>query len=385
MPPSLREDAQRNLYFDNAAMGLPRSPLVARYAGDYIAQGGTYGRGAYGRAAQSTRQAEACRRTLASLINAPCAHQVSFGLNATESLNSVILRFPYAKGRVGITAMEHNAVMRPLAHLADRLSLQMETLPSHPDGEVDVASLRQLDPTRYDLLVVNHASNVNGVVQPLEAIRALWPDVPLLVDASQSIGHIPLDVQALQVDWVAFSGHKGLAGPPGVGVLYSSGRFQLPPLKYGGTGSNSASYSMPSEGASRHEAGTPNLLGIVGLLGALEAPVPALHTPDDYEHLLDGMRLLKGYNLYCPRNPTQGIELFGLTPRNGVVSDLARQLILEYGIEVRTGLHCAPSAHRYLHSYPDGSVRFSLSPAHTAADLDYLLSTMQSLSHEYEW
>lgn len=380
---SLQEAESPHLYFDNAAIGLPRSPEVLHHIAEYLENGGTYGRSAYPRTAQTTRLVEQCRRAVATLINASSPTEISFFLNATDALNGVILHFPYRKMRILISPLEHNAVMRPLQHLADTIDLQIDSLPAQQDGTIAPLHLQEINPDNYDLLIVNHTSNVNGVVQPVREIRTLWPQIPLLLDASQSVGHLPMDVQALQADWTAFSAHKGLNGPTGVGILHSRGKIRITPHRFGGTGSNSASYYMPENYPDRNEAGTPNILGIIGLLGALETKNVPKHSQADYLLLLERIEQLPAYTLLKPNDPQLGIELFSMVPQNGQVANLARKLAQTYGIEVRSGLHCAPAAHKYLNTFPHGTVRFALSPQHTPQDLAYLTDALKALNNTF--
>lgn len=370
-------------YFDNAAIGFPRPRAVAGLITLYLNSGGTYGRGAYDLALTATRGVEICRRNLASLLGAAASEQISFHLNATQALNTVLMGYPYTQGRVLVSPLEHNATMRPLQHLQLDRGLAIDTLSAHSDGQIDLSQLNDIDPDAYDLLIVNHVSNVNGVEQPIEALHDRWPSLPLLIDCSQSAGILDLKTAARCATWLAFSGHKGLHGPTGVGVLYSNSLFKLEPLTYGGTGSNSASLDMPEAPPARYEAGTPNLLGIIGLIGALEADRKPEHTLDDYYNLLHALQGLPGYRMLRPNDKTPRMEIFSLIPQNGNVSELARRLYSQWGIATRSGLHCAPTAHMHLRSFPYGSVRFSLSPWHTPQDLQYLQNALENLNSDF--
>lgn len=366
-------------YFDSAATSFPKSPGVARRMLESLGHGGSYGRGAYPGSVESTRTVELARKAAAALIRAEDAKQVSFCSGATEAINTVLLGFPYRHKRVAITPLEHNSVTRCLHYLRETKGVQSVVLPALPSGELAVDTLSRSE--AFDLVVVNWVSNVSGVVQPIGRLSSFFPNVPILVDASQGIGHIPMDVGEWGVEWAAFSAHKGLAGPTGVGILYGAGRVELTPHNFGGTGIDSLSPTMPPTGPGRYEAGTPNLLGISGLLGALEEPITPRHTWGNFCELLAEVRRSVKARLIAPPEAQGGIELFTLIPQNGDVAGLALRLSEEYGIATRAGLHCAPSAHRFYGTYPTGGVRVSLSPAHTVADLEFLLKALQACSN----
>ena len=368
-------------YFDSAATSFPKSPGVARRMLEALGHGGSYGRGAYPGSVEATRTVEHARKAVAALIGAKDAKQVSFCSGATEALNTVLLGFPYRHKRVAITPLEHNSVTRCLHYLRETKGVQSVVLPALPSGELAVDELPQSMGEALDLVVVNWVSNVSGVVQPVGRLSSFFPNVPILVDASQGMGHIPMDVGKWRVEWAAFSAHKGLAGPTGVGILYGAGRVELTPHNFGGTGIDSLSPTMPPTGPGRYEAGTPNLLGISGLLGALEEPIPPRHTWENFCELLAEVRLSVSARLIAPPDAHRGIELFTLIPHSGDVAGLALRLSDDYGIATRAGLHCAPSAHRFYGAYPAGGVRVSLSPAHTVADLEFLLKALQACSN----
>lgn len=375
--------SELNLYFDNAATSHPKSDGVLRRVTHYLEEGGTYGRSAYARCHDATLVVEHARKQMALLLGCNQAQHMIFTPSATVGLNTVLHGLNYPKKRVAISPLEHHAVTRTLHHLKAERGLTIDVLPATPDGLLQLEKLAPNWGTKYDLVVICHASNVTGIIQDLRAIRASMGEGLLLVDAAQSVGSVAIDVKQDGIDFLAFSGHKGFAGPPGIGGLYLRDASLVRPLIYGGTGSHSSEYEMPPHLPSRFEAGTPNLLGIAGLLGALESPLPYHHTYNDFcafrEHLsnLDGFHLVGG----LPTGRTT--EVLSLVPRNGKVSELTRLLYTEYEIEVRGGMQCSPLAHRFYGTFPSGTVRFSLSPLHTPADLSYVEQALVALSSQF--
>jgi selenocysteine lyase/cysteine desulfurase len=261
-----------NRYFDNAATSLPKPAAVGAAVLRYLNEvGGPYGRSAYPRALEVSRTVEALRDRLAAGFGAAKAEALVFMPNATTAINTVLHSLPREGGKVLVSPLEHNAVMRPVAALAARVGVTFELLPAQPDGTIDVSRLAAFLTPEIRLVVVNHQSNGNGVIQPLQQIKEALGTLPLLVDASQSAGGVPIHVDAWRLDYLAFTGHKGLLGPTGTGGLLLRDPATVEPLVYGGTGSLSDGYEMPGFVPDRFEAGTGSLAGLFGLLAALAA------------------------------------------------------------------------------------------------------------------
>lgn len=371
-----------NYYFDNSATSFPKPPEVAKFINEYLNSGGTYGRSAYDRVIAVSRMVENTRALLAQVIGTSLTGQVIFTSNATHALNIAIKGFPYRKKRILISPLEHNAVTRPVMHLLNFVGVQHDILPHRIDGYIDLDRMRQMDLKSYDLCIVNHVSNVNGAIQPVAELKDLLGDVPLLVDASQSAGHIPLEVDRNNIDMLALTGHKGLMGPTGTGCLFVRNPELLSPLVHGGTGSRSDSLLMPDHLPDRFEAGTPNVLGIYGLFGALSAKVIPCFSFDDFKELLNRIGYLTSFRLVRAANPANQAFLFSITSSRYSPSELSSLLFKRYSIETRSGLHCAPLAHKTLGTFPAGSVRFSLSKFHSSDDLAYLYQALSELDHD---
>jgi cysteine desulfurase family protein len=368
----------RNTYFDNAATSFPKPPSVAAAMARYLNEvGGPYGRSAYPRAFEVSRTVEKARDLLAERMEARDAERVVFAPHATQAVNLVLRSLLGRGGRVFISPMEHNAVTRPLAAFAARYGASWELMPHFADGRVDPDRIEGMVTADTVLAVVNHQSNVNGVIQPLSEIKRRLGTVPLLVDASQSFGSIPLRVDDWDIDFLAFTGHKALLGPTGIGGLYMRNPASLEPLVYGGTGSTSESFDMPDFVPDRFEAGTPNIAGIFGLLAALQEPAACRHSREDFRRLIEDLKSMPSLRVLCAdRFEDQGDVVSLLQPGRDP-AELGRLLFDNFGIETRIGLHCAPLAHRTLGTFPGGTLRIGVSRYHSADDFTYLTEAVR--------
>jgi cysteine desulfurase family protein len=367
-----------NGYFDCGATSFPKPPEVAREMARYLNEvGGPYGRSFYHRALEVSSVVEETRSLLADLLGAGSSEKIIFTHNATHAVNIVLKGLPLKGKEVWISPLEHNAVARPLRRLKQDGQIRVRFLPAAPDGRIEPERLRFSQ--RTGLIVVNHQSNVNGVIQPIREIKKKAGTIPVLVDAAQSLGHQPIEVGRWGIDFVAFTGHKGLLGPTGTGGLYLGGQH-LKPLIEGGTGSRSESSAMPGFLPDKFEAGTPNIAGIFGLRAALaHKPVPA-HAREDFLGLMRAARRLPGLNVQAAGREDHQGELFSITSRTMDGSTLGMKLYDEYGIETRLGLHCAPLAHHYIGTFPGGTVRISPSIYHRPEDFEMLLAALTAIS-----
>jgi cysteine desulfurase family protein len=373
-----------NTYFDNSGTSFPKPPQVAEAISKYLnTGGGTYGRAAYGRAYEATVLVEDCRDQLADLFGVGDSSHVSFTANSTTAINTIIKGLPLRGKRVLVSPLEHNAVMRPLMFLKETEGLAIEFLHAYPDGVVDVEALKLINRTNIGLVVINHQSNVSGVVQPVADICRWAAGIPVLVDGSQSVGHLPLQLEQWGVDYFAFTGHKGLMGPTGIGGFYARSPEKLRPLIHGGTGSASDSFDMPDSMPDKFQAGTPNIVGIVGLLAALKNIPQALITSADVEKGIQCIASLKGFKVLCALPDHEQGSAYSFTHEALSPSQLTRELYDKYGIEVRSGLHCAPAAHRFYSTFPQGTTRIALSNYHLPADLDYLYGALEEIAGRF--
>lgn len=384
--------ATRRTYLDNASTTFPKPPCVTKAVCRYMTEMGTnVGRGEYESAFDTEDMVYDVRSALCALLGGADPSDVVFTRNVTEALNLVLKGYLGPGDHVIVSSMEHNAVMRSLTQLA-AAGVAFSRAQCAPDGTLDATEIEKLIRPQTRLVVMTHASNVCGTVLPVSEVGAICRrhGIPLVVDAAQTAGVIPLSMAECGAAAVCFTGHKGLLGPQGTGgcVLTPEFAARLDALVAGGTGSHSDSEQMPSFMPDRLEAGTPNLPGIAGLAASLawlgEKGIDAVrgHELALTQRLLDGLRPL------AATGRVRLVGLPGIEGRTGVVSiqtpghdlsQVAHDLDAHYGIQTRVGLHCAPSAHKTLGTYPTGTIRFSLGWANTAEDVDLAAAALEEL------
>lgn len=361
-------DAQLNKYFDNACTSFPKPNEVAEYMVNHLKEGGSYGRAAYSRIFNSTRVVEETRDLIGQLFGAKEVSNIAFDYNATSAINKIINGFNFKHKRVLVSPLEHNAVMRPL----HALGFDTQTLPHDNDGFILVDKLRPSLLRNVDMIIVNHVSNVNGVIQPIDRIKKAIKGLPILVDASQSIGKVNFFADEWDIDYAVFTGHKGLLGPTGTGGFYVKDSSSLECTVSGGTGSNSDSFQMPTFMPDKFQAGTPNITGIYGLLAAIKNKPNNRWSREVFLSVIKDLSENQEIEVLCAGNPENQSDVFSIHPKDANVSGFAHTLYAKFGIEVRSGLHCSPLAHKTLGTFPKGSIRVSLSPYHTNDDIRYL-------------
>lgn len=373
------------IYLDNAATSWPKPEIVYQTINSFLREkGANPGRSGYDMAVAAEKVVLQTRTSLARLLNAPDEKDIIFTLNCTESLNLALKGLLKPGDHVVTDAIGHNSLVRPLHRLEQRGVLVTRVFGSNGCGLLTPQDVESAILPQTRLIAITHASNVSGVVQPIEQIGevARRRGIPFLVDAAQSACVLPIDVEACGVDLLALSGHKGPLGPPGTGVLYISKRVELEALKEGGTGTVSESEEQPEERPSRYESGTLNTVGIAGL-GAGVGYVLEIGVETIRQHeltLLD--RLLAGLAANAK------VQICGSPPdgeRVGVVSfrvqgwspgETGAVLDEAFDIKVRTGLHCAPAAHQVFGTYPEGAVRASIGYFNTTAHIDAFLDAV---------
>ena len=370
------------IYFDNAATSWPKPPMVVRaMAGTLTKLGGNPGRAGHKLSLCGGRIIQRCREVLAESFGAAAPEQVIFTSGCTESLNIAIRGMLFEGDEVLCSHGEHNAVMRPLRELEAAGQIRVRVLKPNSLGQVTPESIREAVSPRTALCVLCHASNVTGVIQPVQKLSCVLKEygIPLLVDAAQTAGVLPVSLGALGADMIAMPGHKGLLGPHGTGVLVL-GEGMLPrPLVMGGTGSMSESMRQPEALPDRYESGTPNLPGIAGLLAGARFALLHRAEIESYEQELS-LRLRRGLE------GLRGIRVLGHpgAEKVGVVSfvpafmdpgQLADRLAAE-GFALRAGLHCAPSIHQWLGTLNSGAIRASIGIYNTEEEVDLLLAAV---------
>ena len=290
-----------------------------------------------------------------------------------------------------VSAMEHNAVMRPLGQLARR-RVTFDRIPCDREGRLQVDKIEPLLRENTHLVLLAHASNVSGTVQDVQAVGEICRTrgIPFALDAAQTAGHVPIDFETLSLSALSVPGHKGLLGPQGIGALLLRPDFAetLEPLVSGGTGSVSDSEEVPAYFPDRLEPGTPNLPGIFGWEAALDylqqVTVEAVQTHDRAlsRRFLDGLRTISGVELVGPDTAENRVGVFSLDFPGKDNAEVAVSLEERFGILTRCGLHCAPSAHRTLGTFPRGTVRLSFSWFTTEAEVDRALEAIAAVSGE---
>lgn len=372
------------IYLDSAATTFQKPPSVARAMAEALNTMSSPGRGGHPLAMQAAETAFRCRSELAELFHVRSPEQVVLTMNATHALNIAVKSLVPPGGSAVISGYEHNAVTRPLAALGAEVSVADGPL-FHPEAVTE--AFEALVRPGVDAVICTHVSNVFGFVQPVEAVAAVCrrQGVPLMIDASQSAGILPLDLEALGAAYIAMPGHKGLYGPQGTGVLLCSRDAKPKPLMEGGTGSISLSQDMPDFLPDRLEAGTHNMPGIAGLLAGVEfVRRQGTEAILRREHALtrrtaEGLAGLPGVEVFAlPEGAAQaGVLSFRIPGRD---AEAVGEALAERGIAVRAGLHCAPLAHRTAGTLDTGTVRVSFSTFNTLREADALVQAVEDIS-----
>ena len=375
------------IYLDNAATSHPKAPGVAEAMGRFLSEvDANPGRSGHRLSAAASRILFECREAVAGLLGVSDSGRIVFTPNTTAALNIALQGMLRDGGHVVTTSMEHNSVMRPLTALGERSGVEITVVDADPAGRTAPAAIARALRPETRLVAVNHASNVVGTIAPVRAVKDAIGNVPLLVDAAQTAGAVPIDAEGYGIDLLAFSGHKSLLGPQGTGGLYVSPGIELPPLMHGGTGSRSESHSHPDFLPDMLESGTPNTVGIAGLLAGVrylaERGVADVrrHETELVRRLLDGLGTIRGVTVYGICQPAEMTAAVSITVEGVATDKLCMRLDREHGIMVRGGLHCAPSAHRTIGTFPDGAARLSPGPFTTADEIGRALSAVGEIA-----
>ena len=362
-----------NTYFDNASTSWPKPVEVGKAMDDFLRkEGGTYGRAAYGRVYHTSMIVEQCRSALGEMLGVSESGNIAFTANATVGLNTIISGLDLRGCEVLVSPLEHNAVMRPLLRLSEKDNVIWKFLPAGTDGRIIPEKVPEVISSKTSLIIVNHQSNVNGVLQPVYALRQYIGQIPLVVDVTQSLGSESVKGDEWGIDFIAFTGHKGLLGPTGTGGFFVRHPEKLSPFVFGGTGSRSESFEMPGFSPDKYEAGTHNTVGLTGLLAALNHQPRQKWEKEKFKELIQRLRRIKNVRVLAADDFQHQGGLFSIVHSAYPPSAIARRIYDKFGMEIRSGLHCAPQAHKYLATFPMGSARFAFSPWHTNDDLDKL-------------
>ena len=383
------------IYFDNASTSFPKADGVAEAVYRFIKDCGcNINRGGYDEAYQAEEIVLRTRQQLTKLFHGPDCRNVVFTRNITESLNVLLKGFLKAGDHVLVSAMEHNAVMRPLTQLTEQ-GVSFDRIPCGADGTLEVSAMNGLLRENTRAVVMLHASNVCGTLMPIETVGAFCHahGLRFILDTAQTAGVFPIDMEAMHIDALAFTGHKGLLGPQGIGgfILQPDMVPLVQPLIAGGTGSISHEEQMPSFMPDRFEAGTMNLPGIMGLHAALcwleRETIDAVrsHELELTERFLSGALDIPCLRVVGRRDISGRAGVVSVVPENADPALVADALGREYGIMVRVGLHCAPNAHKTLGTFPTGTIRFSFGRWNTPQQVDTALSALRELCGRKTW
>lgn len=378
------------VYLDNAATSFPKPPAVGARMREYVDEvGASVSRGSYEAAQQAELVTLRLRQRLCALFGFADPSHVILTPGNTWGLNMLLLGALRPGDHALVSAMEHNAVMRPLTQLAKR-GVSFDRIPCDAEGRLQTGRVQAMLRSNTRLVLLAHASNVSGTVQDAAAVGEICAarGIPFALDAAQTAGHIPLDFAALHLSALSVPAHKGLMGPQGIGALLLRPDFAktLEPLVSGGTGSVSDSEDIPLYLPDRFEPGTPNLPGIYGWEAALAylesvtVEAAAAHDRALSERFLIGLRDMPGVALIGPDTAEGRVGVFSLDFPGKDNAEITARLEEDFGILTRCGLHCAPSAHRTLGTFPRGTVRLSLGWFSTEEDIDRALQAVKAVS-----
>lgn len=382
----------RRIYLDNAATSWPKPEAVYQAVDHYQREvGASAGRSAYAEAMTVGRAVDETRELIARLLGTGDPRRIVFGLNGTDMLNLAIHGLLRAGDRVVTSVAEHNSVLRPLRALEQRGLIEVTRVGCDAAGFIAIEQIEAALEGGVRLVAVTQASNVTGAVQDIETIGrlAMQHGALVLVDAAQSLGHVPIDVSRSPIDVLAAPGHKGLLGPLGTGVLYLRPGMEreLNPQRQGGTGTRSEEDVQPEEMPERYEAGNLNAPGILGL-GAgvrwlLQQEFASLrqHEIELTTRLYEGLAAIPGVRMIGPGPGLHRVGVVSITVSGYDPQEVALALDSACRVQVRAGLHCAPLMHRGLGTFDGGgAVRFSLGVFNTTADIDGAIAAMQAIA-----
>lgn len=382
------------IYLDNGATSFPKPDSVYSFMDQFYRKFGVNpGRSGFDLCLETGDLIESTRKALTRFFNGSDPNRLCFGYNSTDALNLIIFGMLQSGDHAVTTELEHNSVLRPLYHLFERSGVEVDYVPFDESGFVDPDDFPRRFKKNTRLVVVNHASNVLGTVQPLKEIgrHCRRAGVPLAIDSSQSAGKIPIDVEEMNVDVVAFTGHKSLLGPTGIGGLYVREGVEIRHTRAGGTGVKSAVRTHLEEYPYRLEYGTTNVVGVAGLHAGLqwveEKGLGALHEHEMTltERLRDGLKDTEGVTMYCQDDLTDHISVFLFNVDGVEAMNTATILDMDHGIACRSGLHCAPLVHERLGTDKiHGAVRFGIGPFNTEEDIDTAIAAVQEIARSRE-
>lgn len=378
-----------SIYLDNAATSYPKPYTVIDKMSYFMKNiGATTGRGAYKSEIESDRLVYNCRKSLCRLFNFDIPSNIVFTYNITEALNLTINGILKDGDHVIISSIEHNSVTRPLKILEKSRNIHISKVPCNCSGISDIMKIEKLIKPNTRLIVFTHASNVLGTIQPIKEIGLIARKhrIPFLVDSAQTAGAYPIDVKKDNIDFLAFTGHKSLLGPTGTGGLLINCNQDINPLKAGGTGSDSKYPYQPNYLPNKFEAGTLNTVGIVGLLEGVKyinkLGIDSIREKEKsiIKYALNKLSNIPKIKIYGPKDINKIVGVISFNIEGIPCDEVGSELDEKYGIMVRVGFHCAPTAHKIMGTYNTGAVRISIGLFNTKKDIDSLFEALYIIS-----
>ncbi|SPF39795.1 Cysteine desulfurase family protein [Syntrophobacter sp. SbD1] len=377
------------IYLDNAATTFPKPSLVMEeMVRTYSRIGASPGRGSYDLAVQCESFVHEVRQQVSNFFGGDNPDRVAFAYNSTDALNTIILGLIQPGCHVVSSRLEHNSVLRPLHHLRARGLITFDLVRFDGNGFIDPQEVADLIKPQTRFVILNHVSNVLGTIQPISEVGSICRDrgIPLVLDASQSAGLIPIDMQTMHLHAVAFTGHKALLGPTGIGGLVLRKGIEIQPTRFGGTGIESRSPEHPGAYPYRLEPGTLNIMGIIGLSAGLRY-IAQQGMENIYNHemsltraLRDGLASLDRVRTYCADTLENHLGVLTCNAEDVDPEDFAAILDGDFNIATRSGLHCAPLVHEDLGTSPRGALRFSFGPFNSLEDVKAALSAVSAVA-----
>ncbi|KRU26350.1 cysteine desulfurase [Clostridium sporogenes] len=378
------------VYLDNAATTYPKPEKVYSSILNYMKNvGASPGRGGYENALTGDRMVYKCRQSLINLFNFNKIENVVFTSNITASLNILIKSIVKDGWHVITSSMDHNSVIRPLVSLEKSNKIELDILNCSEEGLINIEDFKNAIKDSTRLVVLSHASNIVGTIQPLEAIGKICKEkgIYFIIDSAQTAGVLPLNFQNLNCNALAFTGHKSLLGPQGIGGFIIDDELNNIATNFieGGTGSLSESTLQPDFLPDKFESGTMNTPGIAGLLAGIEyinkEGLNAIKEREEYlsREFINGLLNIDSVKVYGPLDASLRTATISINSSKIDNSELGFLLDSEFGIMVRTGLHCAPLAHKTIGSFPQGTLRFSFGAFNDIKDINYALYALNSI------
>ena len=377
------------IYLDNAATTFPKpAQVLDEMYETYSRLGASPGRGSYDLAVQCESYVRELRCRINDFFGGDNPDRVVVAYNSTDALNTIILGLVEPGCHVVSSRLEHNSVLRPLYHLRDRGLITFDLVSFDENGFIDPRDVADLIRPHTRFVILNHVSNVLGTIQPVSEVGRICRErgIPLVLDASQSAGLIEIDMKDMNVDALAFTGHKSLLGPTGIGGLVLRDSIDIRPTRFGGTGVESRNPAHPLAYPYRLEAGTLNIMGIFGLSAGLRfiarEGMANIHEREMSlaRALRDGLASFKRVRLYCAERLENHTAMLTCNVEGLDPDDFAAILDGDFNIATRSGLHCAPLLHEDLGTSPRGAVRFSFGPSNSAEDVSAVLSAVSAIA-----